>query len=305
MQRCIDSVLTQTFTDFEVLLIDDGSTDGSGIICEEYALKDSRVRVFHKPNGGLSSARNCGIDKAHGEWVTFCDPDDYVFPNWLENYSLDNADWAQLIQQGAEADRAEFIYHGTPSSRCGFDYHGSPVDYILNLSDSRMTGYTWMKAYRTDIIRKNNLYFDERIRLKEDEIFLFRYLSFVSMVISFDRQGYFYYIPDWKNKYSLSKNEHDIFQNAYCDAFLDLIYAHGYESKLAFYFNSMIDEQMKLFAYSPKNSYFSRIRNLIHISYDDCKLFGPLKWLINNDRTVILSFPALLSHSFLRRLLNK
>jgi len=305
LHKCVDSVLAQTYDNFEVLLIDDGSTDSSGEICDKYATRDHRVRVFHKPNGGVSSARNIGLKNAKGEWVTFIDSDDYVFPDWLENYNIDNSDGAQLIQQGAEADRAEFIYHDRPSSRCGFDYYGSPVDYILNLFDSRMTGYSWIKAYKTDIIKENNLHFDERIRLNEDEIFLFRYLSFVSVVKSFDRQGYFYYVPDWENKYSISRNEEIIFKNAYCEAILDLINIHGYKHRLAFYFNSMIDEQMKLFAFSPKKDYFRRIRNLIRISYEDCKLFAPLKWLINNDRTAILSYPALLTHSSLRRLLNK
>lgn len=84
LHRCIDSILSQTFTDFELLLIDDGSKDKSGAICDEYAVKDNRVRVFHKENGGVSSARNLGLDNAEGEYVTFVDADDY----WLEDTAL-------------------------------------------------------------------------------------------------------------------------------------------------------------------------------------------------------------------------
>ena len=83
LRRCLDSILAQTFTDFECLLINDGSKDRSGEICEEYANKDSRVRVFHKENGGVSSARNVGLDNARGEWITFCDSDDTVMPEWI------------------------------------------------------------------------------------------------------------------------------------------------------------------------------------------------------------------------------
>lgn len=305
MHKCIDSVLAQSYTDFEVLLIDDGSTDSSGVICEQYALMDSRVRVFHKPNGGLSSARNCGMDNALGEWITFCDPDDYVFPNWLENYSLNNVGSVQLIQQGAEADRSEFVYHGMPSSHCGFDYLGGPMDYILNLYESKMIGYTWMKAYKTDLIRENNLHFDERIKLKEDEIFLFRYLSFVSVVKSYDRQGYFYFVPDWNKKYTSGHNENAIFQKTHCEAFLDLMCNHGYEPKLSSFLDSMIDEQMKLFAYSPDVEYFRRICHLIDFCYEESKLFGPLKWLLRNDSTCIFSYIGLLAHSVLRRVFDK
>ena len=81
--RCVDSILAQTFTDFEVLLIDDGSPDRSGEICEEYAQKDARVRVFHKDNAGVSSARNLGLDNAKGEWVTFVDSDDWVHEDFI------------------------------------------------------------------------------------------------------------------------------------------------------------------------------------------------------------------------------
>ena len=78
LHRCVDSILAQTFQDFEVLLIDDGSPDRSGEICDEYARKDKRVRVFHKENGGVSSARNMGLDNARGEYVCFVDSDDWL-----------------------------------------------------------------------------------------------------------------------------------------------------------------------------------------------------------------------------------
>ena len=84
LHKCVDSLLAQTFTDFEILLVDDGSLDKSGEICDEYAEKDSRIRVFHKGNGGVSSARQCGLDNARGEYVIHADPDDWVEANMLE-----------------------------------------------------------------------------------------------------------------------------------------------------------------------------------------------------------------------------
>ena len=84
IHKCIDSVLAQTFTDFELLMIDDGSPDCSGRICDEYAEKDSRVRVFHKENGGVASARQVGLDNAIGEYTIHIDPDDWVEPNMLD-----------------------------------------------------------------------------------------------------------------------------------------------------------------------------------------------------------------------------
>ena len=84
LQQCIDSILVQTFTDFELLLIDDGSPDRCGEICEEYAQKDERIRVFHQENAGLSCARNTGLMNSSGKYVTYIDSDDYVKPAQLK-----------------------------------------------------------------------------------------------------------------------------------------------------------------------------------------------------------------------------
>lgn len=98
LHRCVDSILAQTFRDFEVLLIDDGSPDGSGNICDDYAKKDRRVRVFHNENGGVSSARQCGIDNALGEYTIHADPDDWVEPNMLEQlYNKAICDCSDLV----------------------------------------------------------------------------------------------------------------------------------------------------------------------------------------------------------------
>ena len=88
LNRCIDSILGQTYRNFELFLINDGSKDRSGEICDEYARKDSRVKVFHKENGGVSSARNVGLDNASGEWITFVDSDDRIGQNFLKNLVL-------------------------------------------------------------------------------------------------------------------------------------------------------------------------------------------------------------------------
>lgn len=96
--RCVDSILCQTFRDFELILVDDGSPDNSGAICDAYAQKDPRIRVIHKQNGGLSSARNAGIDIAQGEYLTFADSDDMIHPQalalLLDSLTNTNADMA-------------------------------------------------------------------------------------------------------------------------------------------------------------------------------------------------------------------
>lgn len=97
---CIDSLLAQTYSDFEILLIDDGSSDGSGILCDEYAIRESRIKVVHTSNGGVTAARKIGIEMAIGEWVTFVDSDDDVPCNAFENYAkLFTADTDIIIGQ--------------------------------------------------------------------------------------------------------------------------------------------------------------------------------------------------------------
>lgn len=99
LPRCIESVLAQTFVDWEMLLIDDGSTDASGSICDEYAAKDERIRVFHKENGGISSARNLGLNYAQGEWIFFVDSDDSLPKTSLESLLSRSSD-ANIIAGG-------------------------------------------------------------------------------------------------------------------------------------------------------------------------------------------------------------
>lgn len=98
LRECVDSVLCQTYTDYEVILVDDGSTDSGGQICDEYALKDPRIRVIHQPNGGLSAARNTGLAAAQGEYVYFLDSDDYIEAQTLEHLvSLANKEAADIV----------------------------------------------------------------------------------------------------------------------------------------------------------------------------------------------------------------
>ncbi len=104
INRCVDSILAQTFTDWELLLIDDGSPDNSGSICDEYSRKDQRIRVFHKKNGGVSSARQKGLEEALGEYTIHADPDDWVEPSMLEKL------YGKAKEDNADMVICDFIY---------------------------------------------------------------------------------------------------------------------------------------------------------------------------------------------------
>ena len=172
LPRCIDSILAQTFTDFELLLIDDGSKDNSGKICDEYAVKDSRVRVFHKENGGVSSARNLGLDNAEGDYLILIDADDY----WLNLDTLEI-----LINSAKETNtdivRGEFkIYNQTDrtlralkTSKKKRHYQNQIINNQLFLKYIIGTDfYSVLFLYRTQIA-KNKRFNTERIYLEDME----------------------------------------------------------------------------------------------------------------------------------------
>ena len=121
----LDRLLQQSFQDYEILLIDDGSKDSSGEICDRYAREHSRIRVVHKPNGGLSTARNAGIEHARGEYLTFCDPDDWVDADYLQQF-VEGRTYAARDRHPATPGRqigpaADSACHG----RTGPSLHGS------------------------------------------------------------------------------------------------------------------------------------------------------------------------------------
>lgn len=198
LRRCIDSILAQTYTDFELLLIDDGSTDASGVICDEYAKQDSRVRVFHKPNGGVSSARNLGLDNACGEWITFCDADDYVYPEWLQNYDIEGVSDEDLINQGAKSN-ADIFRDTNLVSELSFSFDGSPSEFIEESTQNGLFGYLWIKCFRKDIIEERQIRFDIDVGFQEDELFITEYLKHATNIKSVNKIGYYYYynISGW------------------------------------------------------------------------------------------------------------
>lgn len=188
LSACIDSILAQTFTDFELLLIDDGSPDASGQICDEYVGRDSRIRVFHKENGGVSSARNLGLDKAAGEWVTFVDSDDII----------ESSFFADLVAPLAKNPELDFIQAGCKNVANGQitsieqEYEnlvGDDASYLLR----SFRGLTVSKLFRLENVRQSHgLRFDEQMKIAEDMAFTLDYLPRVRNYAFVSSTGYLY-----------------------------------------------------------------------------------------------------------------
>lgn len=194
LPKCVDSVLNQTFENFELLLIDDGASDGSAQLCDEYALKDYRVHVFHKENGGVSSARNLGIQKATGDYLVMIDADDYVDTTYLADFGLERMEDVDFSLQGYVKESMHkdlsITFPCGPIDRqygegeMGLFYETHENGAILNCP--------FCKLYRTNIVRENALCFDESISLGEDHLFVLDYLAFVTCARVFARNGYHY-----------------------------------------------------------------------------------------------------------------
>lgn len=195
LNRCIDSILSQTFSDFELIIVDDGSSDSSGEISDYYAKIDNRVKVFHKQNGGVSSARNLGLDNVKGKWVTFCDSDDYVSPEWLDYYVRNSRDNVELIVQSFN-NRNEV----------NKDFEGCVADFIETFYDLSIIGYTGNKLFSVSIISKYKIRYCEYFTFHEDEVFAYQYLQYTNNVIYTKKSGYNYEIPDFSIKYRKADN---------------------------------------------------------------------------------------------------
>ncbi|MBO6236687.1 MAG: glycosyltransferase, partial [Schwartzia sp.] len=146
LQRCVDSLCVQTYENIEILLVDDGSTDGSSAICDVYSEKDSRIRVIHQENQGQSAARNTGLDAMRGEYVMFCDDDDYVSP-----------DFVRYPVEGLVSEKGEIACF-QHSEECVDGIHRIRSDYFVssptNAVDAKkmfiagkIDGYVWNKAF--------------------------------------------------------------------------------------------------------------------------------------------------------------
>ena len=189
LNRCVESILSQSFKDFEVLLIDDGSTDKSGAICDEYAKKDNRVKVFHKENGGVSSARNVGLDEADGEWILFVDSDDNIDRYYLSKFHQDSdmeVQGAVTINSIGNIKEGELKYNdAVVENQCA-------EDAILR----GLNTAPWAKCFCKSIIDTNDIRFDEDLSYGEDSIFIYKYLFFCSTIRYNSHIGYKYYIFD-------------------------------------------------------------------------------------------------------------
>ena len=272
LPRCIDSIINQTYTNLEIILIDDGSLDRCGEICDQYAEKDKRVKVIHKENGGVSSARNVGLDNASGIYVTFIDADDWVEENYLyillSNIVKKNADIAICNYNRVTGNSivSNSLQNDTKLI--------NSKEYLIKvLNPQTGFGFCWMKLIKRESI--NNIRFNETLTVGEDAIFNIEIAKNVTTIVSLEEALY-----NYRNRSSSVVKKYD---TNYVEKYLRAIQAtrkyifDNYKEKdiIQNYYNFVAFHVLLIavnYCYNPKNEIKNKKKLLRKIcSYDDFK----------------------------------
>lgn len=198
LRNCVESILCQSFKDYELILVDDGSKDKSGEICDEFMLKDKRVKTFHIENGGPSKARNLGIRNATGLYIEFVDADDEIVPGGLERlYTLAKKNNPDIII----ADSQVVAVDGKVKSILSVEENDQIelVEYLKNLNTIKkatLLHYIWNKWYKRELIHNNTIFFDENEKLGEDFLFNCELVNKAVCILGTDKILYKYYKRD-------------------------------------------------------------------------------------------------------------
>ncbi len=224
LYKCIESIIKQTFSDLELILVDDGSTDNSGAICDEYAKADSRVRVFHQENGGVSKARNVGIDNAKGEYITFVDSDDYIASYALELLYMDIITFKADISCAGGRKKYSNAMEAIENGKYQIWRDNDAIQ--KSLMSNGHTNSACRKLYKKDFI--GEIRFEEGRKIHEDGFFIF--CCFLKKPLVVVRNA---------NIYCYRSNPDSASNSAFSDKFFDVLYFVNRKKELI---NEMLPE---------------------------------------------------------------
>lgn len=239
LRRCVDSILAQTFTDIEVILVDDGSPDGCPAICDEYARQDGRVKVIHQQNGGLSAARNAGLDwifaNSNSQWISFVDSDDWVHPRFLEY--LYRAATEHNVQIGI-CNVKEVSSFTTADDVLPYSVHSVEGSMDFYSENYFLGTVAWNKIYSREV------FLQERYpvgKLHEDAFLTYRLLYRVSKIVYINSMLYYYY----RNENSIMHSPYSLSRIAEVEAVEEQYHffiEHGLEKNVLFSREKLIDK---------------------------------------------------------------
>ena len=233
-RQCMDSIVNQTYKNLEIILVDDGSPDKCGTICDEYAARDPRITVIHKQNGGLAAAKNSGLEIATGEWITFIDADDWVALDLFEKVMVEIGDTSpDIAVEGG-------YYYAYPKKNVlepnipeAFLYTDKRDIYTI-MTRIRTFGLPWDKFYRTEFLRKNSLVNDVSCKAFEDYLFNFQAFNTAQSILGVPYCGYYYRQAESGNAFSRGFNPNKPQYNYdFIDKLNTYIQEHGLEVEMA------------------------------------------------------------------------
>lgn len=293
LPRCVDSILNQTFKDFEMILVDDGSTDNSAKICDDYAELDSRVIVIHKENGGVSSARNLGIEYSTGEFIMFCDSDDYVEKQWVENLYASLSDTVIMPVCSACDENYQIIHN---DEKIYYNLYN-----VWDIIKNKYLHVPWNKIYNAQIIKTHNLRFNENFNYAEDMIFCLNYFEKLQngKILIFKEPTY----RQCETPNSLSRKKHiDKYWEAINEVYdkIDLLLEKYNINKTC-----IINEYSQMYL----NSLLRAINNVLSDKTTFIKKYNSLKEILSADRSTFIFkygyFDSLISKTYYNILKNK
>ena len=185
IERCVTSILNQSYPDYEVILINDGSTDSSGEVCDQICLVSDKVKVFHTNNQGVSRARNLALSKASGEYITFIDSDDYVSTDYIAHLVEGMDESCGLVQAGYIKKRNDITETVECTTRNIVTDSGNKILRTIR-------GFVWSKLFKRDIVVDNSIVFRPSLTLAEDLCFVLEYLCHIGSVSFIKATDYYY-----------------------------------------------------------------------------------------------------------------
>lgn len=298
LDRCIRSILSQSFGLFELILVDDGSTDSTYGIIDNYARIDSRIIAVKQINGGVSSARNKGLQICSGMWVTFVDSDDYIEHDWLENFTRQISEDIELASQDILFEKGENVTHFWNQEVAYSIY--SPEEILHYWYKNESVGYVFLKAFKREIILENGLEFDTSLNYQEDEEFVLRYLTYVKRCSHICRSSYHYFVPNW-DKYgkaarcSLFRKKYEYIKQI---AMKDSV---EYSSYLNDYVFNVFKEIHHIKGFRRSRSLCRELRMSTESDIKRSSVFWITKMLVYYDVTAVISTIFIKLHTFINR----
>lgn len=300
--ECVDSVLKQSYTDWELILIDDGSSDNSAEICKKIALSDKRIHCICKQNGGASSARNMGLNYAKGDWIIFLDIDDIILPQYIESFMAYReydfvvggfTKWSKNSNKIFNVETPEFY----TISKMNYDL----INCKSNDCHINVLYHICGKMFRKDIINSNNMRFDESMKLAEDTCFNIEYFCHCNTLCLICNSDYYYRETNSQGKYTMNYNSYSMHMNRFSLS-LNLFYQH-YSYRL-----DIIKKQIEIAFLNAINEYICSNNGTYHDFCnvkDKVRILSLLKLYSNYPRkrilvTIAYCIPSYLGYHLLR-----